>query len=191
MIRRMLGQLAGSILAGMANHMPQARIIWDRSGTSPYLSRFYITKRPTMPDGSEPFDEYGDPKKGVRWPEEKIGLYLHHFHRSDDDQELHSHPWEWALSFVIAGGYTEERRVPRDKRDPLSPWTVITRTVKPFSFNFIRQSDYHRVDLLEEDAWSLFLVGPKTHTWYFWNRKTFQRTPWREFIEQAAARAMS
>lgn len=36
-------------------------------------------------------------------------IYLHHFHSSDQGDELHNHPWSWGLSFVLAGGYYEER----------------------------------------------------------------------------------
>jgi hypothetical protein len=35
-------------------------------------------------------------------------IYLHHFHSSDQGDELHNHPWT-GLSFVLAGGYSEER----------------------------------------------------------------------------------
>ena len=43
---------------------------------------------------------------------------------------------------------------------------------------------FHRVDLLEDDAWSLFLVGPKTKSWGFWDRVTGQYTEWREFLRR-------
>jgi hypothetical protein len=36
-------------------------------------------------------------------------VYLHHFHSSDQGDELHNHPWVWGLSLVLAGGYSEER----------------------------------------------------------------------------------
>ncbi len=57
-----------------------------------------------------------------------------------------------------------------------------SRTVRPFTINVIRADDYHRVDLLEADAWSLFVAGPKTTGWGFWERDTGIVTPWREFI---------
>lgn len=185
MIRRMLGQLARAIAAHAVGHMDRPRVIHSRDGESPYLSRWYITKRPTMPNGTQPFDKYGDPRDGIVWPDERFGLYMHRFHRGDDDVELHSHPWDWALSFVFAGGYVEERRVD----GVFGEHRVITRTVLPFSFNFIRSNDFHRVELLEDDAWSLFLVGPKTKSWGFWNRATNAFTPWKEFIAQASLSA--
>jgi len=149
------------------------RIILDGLGKTPYLSRFYIFGAPTMPDGSSPFDRFGSPKKEAIW-KGGWGLYIHRFHQGDpNDGTLHDHPFKWMLSFVIAGGYREERRYGNDVR---------TREVKPLSFNFLRSSDFHRVDLIEHDAWTLFLVGPKTKTWGFWDRHSGRYTPWREFL---------
>jgi hypothetical protein len=126
-----------------------------------------------MPDGSSPFDRFGNPKKEAIW-KDGIGLYVHRFHRGDpNDGTLHDHPFKWMLSFVIAGGYREERRYGNDVR---------AREIKPFSFNYLTHKDFHRVDLIEHDAWTLFFVGPKTKTWGFWDRKTGLYTPWREFL---------
>jgi len=178
--RLFLGHICRWFITTTVKYMRQARVIMDRAGISPYLSRFYITRRPTMPDGSEPFDVHGDPKPEIIWPKEKWGLYLHRFHRGDDDMELHNHPWDWAISFIFVGGYVEERRIGDE---------VTRRKVLPFSLNFIKQNDFHRVELIEKDAWSLFLVGPKNSSWGFWNRDTGKFTPWREFIDQQVERA--
>ena len=32
----------------------------------PYLARWYLTKIPTMPDGSFPFDTLGEPRAGIQ-----------------------------------------------------------------------------------------------------------------------------
>lgn len=153
------------------------RTIWNREGTGSYLSRYYVWRKPTMPDGSEPFDEFGAPRKGAIW-RGRWGLYVHKFHASDDAGDLHSHPWEWSLSLVLSSGYVEERRTKDDR--------VVVRRVRPFRLNFIRETDYHRVDLIGgRPALTLFLVGPKTPggSWYFWDRTTGRKTPWREFVE--------
>lgn len=166
MIRRILNWLSVKI---------PPRVIYDRSGIDPYLSRHYIVGAPKMPDGSPPFQWDGAPKPGVIWPKNSIGVYLHHFHRGDEDGELHNHPWRWAVSFVLAGGYSEERRFGN---------RVVRRTVKPGMLNFISAEDFHRVDMLpgEKDAWTLFIAGPKFTDWGFWNRDTRRFTPWRQFI---------
>jgi hypothetical protein len=153
------------------------RVIWNRQGTAPYLSRFYAYRRPVMPDGTEVFDDFGAPRRGAIW-RGRFGLYVHKFHQGDDAGELHSHPWKWSLSLVLSSGYVEERRTKDDR--------VVVRRVRPFRLNFIRETDYHRVDLIAgRPALTLFLVGPKTPrgSWYFWDRDTGKTTPWRQFVE--------
>lgn len=156
----------------------QARVIMDRMGLLPYLSRYYVFGAPKMADGSPPFDKYGNLNPGERArinPTFDYGLYVHHFHKSDDDGAPHSHPFKWGLSFVIAGGYYEERLI-GDR--------IVRRKVPPLSFNFLNEKDFHRVDLIEEDAWTLFLVGPRVQSWFFWDRTTKKSIHWREFLAQ-------
>lgn len=146
------------------------RVIYDREGGSRYLSRWYLI-------GAKP-DEDAKLKGQVVFRETwtsrlPFNLYLHRFHRSDDDGALHNHPWRWSLSFILAGGYSEERRVGD---------AVVRRLVKPLRFNFIGGDTFHRVDLIETDAWSLFFVGPKVGTWFFWDRERKQRAQWRDFV---------
>jgi hypothetical protein len=111
-------------------------------------------------------------------------IYIHHFHTSDQGDELHNHPWEWGLSLVLAGGYVEERA--RDPHvwesvpnvismiDQSQPVEIIKRVVKPGTLNFIRKSDFHRTDLRDEKrgAWTLFFTGPRRSDWGFLNRHT-------------------
>jgi hypothetical protein len=162
--------LLRNLLLDLSSFLPEPRVIYDREGGTPYLSRWYLI-------GKKPEDD-PDLKGQIIASEEKkkFDLFLHRFHRSDDDGALHNHPWSWAVSLVLAGGYMEERRV-GDK--------VARRIVRPLSLNFIRGEDYHRVDLIgpDRDAWSLFLVGPRVKTWYFWDRDTKARMQWRSFIE--------
>jgi hypothetical protein len=142
-----------------------------------YLSRYYLipSQRPTMADGSEPFDPWGNTIKGAIWPNKSWAIYLHHFHRSDVDRELHNHPWRWAVSLILVGGYREERRVGN---------RVTYRFLRPGMLNILTDKDFHRVDLVEKDAWSLFLTGPKIQGWGFWDRVTGRTTPRREFLRE-------
>lgn len=142
-----------SLLHRLVRRMPDPRVIFDRDGVSPYLSRWYLKQH--------------DRGRG-------IARFLHCFHRGDDDLELHNHPWEWSVAFILSGGYREERRVGDD---------VIVRELRPGSINIIRADDFHRVDLYSDESWSLFIAGPQTgRGWGFWNRETGEFTPWREFI---------
>jgi len=108
-------------------------------------------------------------------------IFIHHFHRSDMDMGvdgfglLHCHPWP-GLSFIIWGGYKEEVRE--------IDGTVSTRVIKPFTFNYIAKSKFHRVDLLNEEkgTWSIFFTGPrsKESEWYFWDRVLNKTIFWKE-----------
>lgn len=94
----------------------------------------------------------------------------------DDDGVLlmHNHPWPWSFSIILVGGYTEERTPDVFDVDGLHAGnTITTKTYRPISFNFITHKDFHRVDILENDAWSLFFTGwrSKNRSWGFWNRR--------------------
>ena len=153
------------------------RVIYDRAGGSPYLSRWYAFGAPVANDGKPVFGRDGNPRDDVTWNDRKgpIAVYIHRFHRGDDDSDLHSHPWSVSLSLILAGGYFEERRVRGTDH-------VVRRRVRPWSFNLIRGDDYHRVDLIEEDAWSIFFAGPRVSAWNFWDRHTGETVYWRTFI---------
>jgi hypothetical protein len=144
------------------------RVIMGGDGATPYLSRWYLYgKQPQV-------DEHGNPVKNAR-PVGTIGteVYLHRFHRSDADRELHNHPWRVALVFVLSGGYVEQYR-DGDK--------VKTRVRNPGSVFFLRGEDFHRVDLIGGDSWSLFIAGQKASSWSFWCAERKERAHWREFL---------
>jgi hypothetical protein len=141
---------------------------FDRAGLSRYLSRWYVL---------------GDPDDGKhgRTPH-PFSFFVHCIHRSDDDQALHNHPWTWSVSFIVSGGYLEERRA-RAVYPDAAP-RVVTRRVRPFTFNVIRGNDFHRVDLVGRESWSFFLAGPKLQPWGFWDRATGDFWPKDEFIRR-------
>ena len=47
-------------------------------------------------------------------------LRIHHFRRSDEDHELHDHPWSF-VTFILAGGYHEQFHVHSIRRMLLDP----------------------------------------------------------------------
>ncbi len=161
-------------------------------GTSegPYLSRFYLKGKPKTEDGIDAFDADGNLRAGVAWPKRRWAAFLHHFHRSDEDTELHSHPWKWAVCIILVGGYREQSVLPDfDLEEETGPtdilrWNIATRwrTFFPFSVNVLTEKTFHRVELLEEDAWSLVIVGPKAKSWGFLDVESRKYQPWRDFI---------
>ncbi len=154
----MLEKLVRKACEALSKRLP-ARLITNDDG-SPYLERFFVYRR----------------KWGV-----KIlpSVYLHRFHSSDEGRDLHNHPWRSSLSFVLAGGYREFRLMVDDEG---MDQQVVEKLVKPFSFNWITSDDYHRVELLEADAWSLFFAGKRTQDWGFWLEKAQEHVPWKSYL---------
>lgn len=119
-----------------------------------YLTRYYIFRKP------------------VWW---LPSLYLHCFHASDEDLELHSHPWLRSLSLILWGKYREEYRVGDEVKE---------RVLGSGRLNYITTDKFHRVDLLTNEVWTLFLSGSKINDWGFWDRETGRYTPWREQLSK-------
>jgi len=119
-----------------------------RADSNLYLTRFYIFRK-------------------TKWWLPSI--YIHCFHSSDWDLELHNHPWKRSLSFILSGTYKEEYR----KGD-----SVKTRVLTKGDFNYITSNRFHRVSLITPNVWTLFISGSKIKDWGFWNRKTKQYVAW-------------
>lgn len=111
----------------------QRRVIAGKCDPTPYMIRWYL------------FDcRFG-------------GVMLHRFFRSDDDRDLHDHPWAF-LSIILRGGYNEETS------DGLK-W------YKPGSFLFRRADWAHAIRLrpgTEGYVWSLVIKGPIKRQWGFY-----------------------
>jgi hypothetical protein len=99
-------------------------------------------------------------------------LHVHHFHRGDNDAAVHGHPWRWALSLMLSGGYREWRPA----HGALRP-----RDVRPGAVNLLTSETLHRVDLLDGEAFTLFLTGPKGGSWAFVEPSAF--IPWRDYLK--------
>jgi len=128
------------ILHWIANKRPGRKIVGPNQ--EPYLERYFLFHIPLL----------------------NITAYLHHFVDSDPDRGLHDHPWGWACSLVLTGGYTELRAVNHDLLD--FEIQIIKR--KAGRFNFLTGDAWHRVMLKEnQDAWTLFIHGRRKKGWGF------------------------
>ncbi len=99
-----------------------------------------------------------------------FSIYLHRFFRPDTDRSMHSHPWRWSLSLILAGGYWEWRLVGHDFDGERfkKPGRAIIRRVKPWRINFLGTKSFHRIaDLRGSETWTLFIAGPKFQKWGF------------------------
>lgn len=82
-------------------------------------------------------------------------VYLHRFVGSDPDG-LHSHPWRWGLTVILAGWYLEQRRFGH-------------RVVR--WFGLVNGDTFHRVIKPEgADVWTLFIHSPRVMNWGFLRR---------------------
>ena len=106
----------------------------------PYLERYYAA-------GWNPRTRRSGP-----------ALFLHHFVGSDPATAVHSHPWAWSASVILAGGYREER---------CTDVGTQVREYQPGDLNVLRATDRHRIDLIGADCWTLFLVGDYQQPWGF------------------------
>ena len=152
------------------------RTIPSRVDSGPYLTRYHQIGCPTHPDGKWPFDEAGNPRAGSVKAKGRCA-WIHNIHRSDSEQELHNHPWAWAISIIIWGGYWEERREwdsQKEIRQQITRecWKIVRRWRGPGSISLIRDSTYHRIDVGPRRVWTLFITGPATSGWSFWDRRT-------------------
>lgn len=89
-------------------------------------------------------------------------LYLHHIAQADHDRHLHSHPWRWAKSLILTGGYLEHHT-----KLVCTGWTWRT----PGTVVTLSNDTYHRIVLAEPGTWTLFLAGPRTQSWGFRTEK--------------------
>lgn len=106
-----------------------------------------------------------------------FNVRLHEFVRPDEDRLLHDHPWSWAASLILLGGYEEERRVPGTLH------TTCRRRYLPGSLVFFGADTFHRIGkLYGKSTWTLFITGPKTASWYFLRADGLQRIPWRKHL---------
>jgi hypothetical protein len=101
--------------------------------------------------------------------------YLHRFHRGDSDPELHNHPWS-GKSLILYGGYVEERLRQNG--------STVFQKFLPGNENRLEADTFHRVELLAECCWTLFVVSPKFQSWGFLDKATKKFTPWEIFIRE-------
>lgn len=195
--RHSLDRWLGLSLDWLVPKLIPARVIMDRDAKRPYLGRHYIVGRPRMPDGTSPYNAAGNPKVGAIFPD-GYGLYLHRFHQSDESDAVHSHPWFWCVSFILSGGYVEERisvslEEQARREDGGGSAQLQTATRFPFTFNYITARDFHSVKLLDEKrgTWSLFLAGPRYANWFFLDKREGRIWPWREWLQKKRQAAPS
>lgn len=98
--------------------------------------------------------------------------FLHRFVSSDAVGELHCHPWQWSMSFILSGAYRELAARGSFTEGPDGGAAAVLEserrlTYRAGSTNLILASTFHRVELLTPEVWTLFIHGPRTNQWGF------------------------
>lgn len=166
--------LISRVLEAVAKRLPENRIAIDGDI---YLRRFYLCGQ--MGGRLASLFRFGPAVK------ERLGflptVYLHCFYRPDHDRDLHNHPWA-GTSLLLSGGYVEERWMGH----PASSGAF--KRFKVFvagNVNKLDASTYHRVDtLLAERVWTLFIIGPKTQSWGFWDEARARHVNHRDYLQR-------
>lgn len=121
-------------------------------------------------------------------------VYLQNILRSDEDPELHSHPAP-ARALILVEGYSEERRL--RVAGTSTGYEVVRAVYRAGDVNILDPDTFHRLDLIEDSAWTIFIMGPKAirtageASWSFWNRNTGATTGYRDFIAAKGYEAVS
>jgi len=134
-----------------------------------YWLTLHLPARAIRGDNGEPYLERYRLVGGKRW-----GAYVHRFLAPDPDRGLHDHPWRWAVSLVLVGGYLEVR-CRGCSNDNMAEFNDLA----PWRLNLLRGDDFHRIisvgshrlDLHrapeQREAWTLFIHGPRVKGWGF------------------------
>lgn len=117
--------------------------------------------------------------------------FLHKFHRPDEDDNLHNHPWKKSLSVILTGSYDETRTL-SDAADCVRLYEAsgagkarledFTHTRRVRFFNYLTDADYHKIDRLHGEVWTLFITGPRIQSWGFLVNGA--HISWREYLSK-------
>jgi hypothetical protein len=115
----------------------------------------------------------------------RFNIYLHKFLKSDEDEALHDHPWNWC-SIILKGHYTEHRQDGTSRRGPGS--IVLRKPEVAHRVELDRESTEifdpnpgrrSWINGPEKSVWTLFITGKKTRIWGFHCPKGW--IPWTQF----------
>jgi hypothetical protein len=94
--------------------------------------------------------------------------FVHEIHSADGDRHMHDHPWKWAASVILSGGYTE-RRIGHWTSDgkTINWFPVVERTHRVGDLSLLNPKEYHSIVAVEPNTVTLFLCGREISDWGF------------------------
>lgn len=96
-------------------------------------------------------------------------IYLHRINLSDQDRDFHDHPWD-STSIILDGVLTEYRQAFGCCNTPgceFRKQIAFERTMHPGDIEHRFARIPHRLVVEQGPVWTLFLTGPKLHSWGF------------------------
>ena len=168
----------------------RGRVVHYTHGGRLYMTRYALWGHLTGDGSKKDYDRWRGAGE-MSWLKHKWlcvrlwfpNLYVHQMHAPDLDPSLHDHPWPWAVSWIMLGGYIEERFVHKPLEQELRRWlgqsyknTVAFHPRVAPGLNYLRGGTFHRVAALETyydrsygsasnanacSTWTLFLAGSR------------------------------
>lgn len=123
-----------------------------RDDTYLYLRRYFITEK--KPDSDK-------------------RIFIHFIARSDDDRDLHDHPWDFT-SYILLGGYSEEMPL----NGPQNPWTI--HKWYGMGSKLVRAATHAHRLTLTKPAWTLVIRSGRHRVWGFWQNGV--HVPWDVYL---------
>lgn len=109
-----------------------------------------------------------------------FAIYLHKFHRSDDNSSLHDHPWNF-ITIPIWRGYNDCTF--NGGRDKEGNPTFNRQRIYPFTIHYRPATHVHFVELIDNKiAWTIIVRFKYLRWWGFWNKGIF--TIFHEYFEK-------
>lgn len=111
-----------------------------------------------------------------------FGVMVHQFYRSDEDRDLHDHPWNF-LTLILRGGYWEETRVKNGDTGLVAAHYRATGEIldqvcmtwrNPGEILYRPATFKHAVRLqtgTEGKVWTLVIKSKRVREWGFWTRE--------------------
>lgn len=97
-----------------------------------------------------------------------LRVFLHRIDERDTDRYPHNHPWAWARSLILRGGYLEYRHgeiaILQRSRTSRSGFGAY-EWFEPGNWSALSRDDYHRIEDVREGTWTLFVAGPQVQEW--------------------------
>lgn len=100
-----------------------------------------------------------------------FAIYLHKFHRSDDNSSLHDHPWNF-IAIPLRRGYNDCTY--NGLRDSEGNPAFNRKRMWPFTIHYRPATHIHFVELIDnKPAWTVIIRFKYIRYWGFWKKGMF------------------